>query len=45
VQWKDSVNALEWESSETIVAAGTTASWTDSNPNAAQRFYRALLVP
>jgi hypothetical protein len=45
VQWKDSVNALAWESGETVIAPGTTASWTDSNPNAAQRFYRVVLVP
>jgi hypothetical protein len=45
VQWKDSVNALAWENSEVLIAPGTTASWTDTSPNAAQRFYRAELVP
>lgn len=47
VQYRDDLTAGDWtEASETVTAAGTTATWLDvSAPAAEHRFYRVVAAP
>jgi dipeptidyl aminopeptidase/acylaminoacyl peptidase len=46
VQYKDSVDAADWTGLPgTVTATSPAASYVDSQPNPAQRFYRVMLVP
>ena len=45
VEWKDDLSEASWRSLAEITATGDTASFTDTNMPARQRFYRVVLVP
>jgi hypothetical protein len=45
VQYKDDLNAPQWQVLETIVATEPDTVFTDASSPAAQRFYRVVVAP